>query len=635
MKTNKRLFVKIGVGICAAACLTLGAANLSVFAKADETPLFQIIDGGSVRMEEPYGMRFSADYSKTLFEGETLKDGYEAGVLLVKTAELQGELVIGTENSKNVTAKVWDTQKGGEKHYRLNAVLSNIPEADFATQVTARAYLKSGDEVTYSNSVSRNVAQVASLAMANGYEGEVLENYVDKVGAQITLPTEVAEDKVTMLVGQTITYSVAPEYLTATVSSTVEGVVNVDGTKITAAKAGATDVTIKLGSSEQTIQINVIGGKDGNVSLGANPFVWVMEGQGTQSVAGNVYTTDYNTRNALMFDMDSTGAHVLNGVNNFAIEAEMAAGTAHPSAGGESRGGVIVYAGSRWMVAYYYNAGYANQIYYYDGASGWLLNSAGNAYLIDTISSDVTQKVTIRVEKIADEIRFYANGEFMRSFKEEAWANAQIGLETKYTERTVTVTEYQVIDEFSLGYHFATDKNMSLAYTGSSFAFAPSTGGLWDGALPSFDGGAMYVALLNQTGRNYTFEAKIRLSQAANASGTIGVMGMWVSGSHKSWLEIAEDGTICAWMVDGAYDTTTKSLADFGLTTADEITVKVEKNGTSMKYYVNGQLAFDLTSQYYDYDARFGVFGIAPAADGSNGGQYGAIYRFVSIQHNA
>lgn len=634
---RKTTFVwKVGLAFCAMlTSFTMGVvvADQTVTANAD-APLVTIVDGGSVRTAEPYGMRFSADYSTTLFDGLQLKEGYEAGILLAKTADLKGELVIGTEGSKNVTAMVWDTEKGAENCYRLNAVMIDIPETDFATYVTARAYLKNGEDVTYTASVSRNVAQVASRAMADGYTGTVLETYIDKVNPQITLPVEVnAENTVTMLVGQTISYSVAPEYLTATVSATVKDVVSIDGAKITATSAGSTEVTIKLGSTEKIIQVNVVGGTNGNVSLD-NTFVWVMEGSGVQSVQNSVYTTDYNTRNALMLDMDNTGAHVLNNVNNFAVEAEMTAGTAHPNAGGEARGGVLVYAGARWMVAYFYNAGYANQIYYRDGSDGWLTTDGGG-YLIDKISSDVSEKVTIRVEKIGDEIRFYANGEYMRSFKEEAWTNAQIGLESKYTERTVTVKEYKTIDEFSLGYRIASDKNMSLKYENGAYIFAESTGGIWSNALSCFDGGSMHVALLNDTKiRNYTFEMTLKLSQATNASGTFGVMGMWVSGSHKSWLEISKNGTVNVYTIDGVGYGTAKTLAEFGLTTADEIPVKVIKSGASMQYYINGQLAYDCTSQYYDYDARCGVFGISPATDGSNGGQYGAQYKIVSLTIN-
>ena len=634
MKNKNNFFLKLGLMMgTAIACLTVGALSVNPITASADDSLVKMVDGASVRTKEPYGMRFSADFSKDLFENGQLKDGYEAGFVLAETGTWEGDLIIGTAGSKNVTAMVWDTEKGGENYYRLNAVIANIPEEDFDTNVTAVAYLKNGTTTTYTNSVSRNVAQVASRAMADGYTGEVLETYINKVNPQINLPVEVsAENMVTMLVGQSISYSVAPEYLTATVLATEKGIVSVDGTKITATGAGSADVTIKLGSTEKNFHVNVVGGANGNVSLD-NTFVWQIEGSGVQSVKNNVYTTDYNTRNALMFDMDNTGAHILNNVNNFAVEADMTFGSAHPNAGGESRGGVLVYAGARWMIAYFYNAGYANQIYYYDGSAGWL--TTGGGYLIDKISSDVSEKVTIRVEKIGDEIRFYANGEYMRSFKEDAWTNAKIGFESKYTERTVTVKEYKAIDEFSLGYRIASDKNMSLKYENGAYIFAESTGGIWTGALPCFDGGSMHVALLNNTKiRDYTFETTLKLSQAMNASGTIGVMGMWVSGSHKSWLEISKDGTVNVYTIDGVGYATAKTLAEFGLTTADEISVKVIKSGTSMKYYINGKLAYDCTNQYYDYDAQCGVFGISPATDGSNGGQYGAQYKVVSFMMN-
>ena len=261
MKIKKNFLGKIALLFCTAlACFAIGIVNVSTVAKANETPLFSIVDGASVRIEEPYGMRFSADYSKTLFNQDgTLKEGYEAGILLIQTEELNGELVIGTAGAKNVTAMVWDTEKGAKDHYRLNAVMSNIPETEFDTYVTARAYLKQGTEVSYSGTISRNVAQVASRAMADGYTGTVIENYINKVNPSITLPTEVdTENTVTLSLGQSVSFAVAPEYLTATLSFSANDIVNVENTTLTAAKAGETDVSIQLGTLVKTMHINVV-----------------------------------------------------------------------------------------------------------------------------------------------------------------------------------------------------------------------------------------------------------------------------------------------------------------------------------------------------------------------------------------
>ena len=260
MEIKKKFSVKIVLLLCTAlACFALGFVKFATVAKANETPLFSIVDGASVRIEEPYGMRFSADYSKTLFNQDgTLKEEYEAGILLVQTEELSGELGIGTAGSINVTARVWDAENGGKDYYRLNAVISNIPETEFGTYVTARAYLKQGTDVSYSDTITRNVAQVASRAMAYGYTGEVIENYINKVSPTITLPTEVdLENTVTLSLGQSISFSVAPEYLTPTLSFTTENIVSVDNTELTAVKAGQTDVSIRLGTLVKTIHITV------------------------------------------------------------------------------------------------------------------------------------------------------------------------------------------------------------------------------------------------------------------------------------------------------------------------------------------------------------------------------------------
>ena len=261
MEIKKSFLAKITLMLCTAlACFAFGFANISTVAKADEAPLFSIFNGASVRMDEPYGMRFSAYYSKALFNQDgTLKEGYEAGILLVQTEELNGELEIGTSGAKNVRAMVWDTENGTQDYYRLNAVISNIPETEFDTYVTARAYLKQGTEVSYSDTISRNVAQVASRVMAIGYTGEVIENYIDKVNPTITLPAEVdAENTVTLSLGQSVSFSVAPEYLTATLGFSANDIVNVENTTLTAVKAGETDVSIQLGTLVKTMHIKVV-----------------------------------------------------------------------------------------------------------------------------------------------------------------------------------------------------------------------------------------------------------------------------------------------------------------------------------------------------------------------------------------
>ena len=92
MKIKKNFLGKIALLFCTAlACFAIGIVNVSTVAKANEAPLFSIVDGASVRIQEPYGMRFSADYSKTLFNQDgALKEGYEAGILLIQTEELNG-----------------------------------------------------------------------------------------------------------------------------------------------------------------------------------------------------------------------------------------------------------------------------------------------------------------------------------------------------------------------------------------------------------------------------------------------------------------------------------------------------------------------------------------------------------------
>ena len=170
------------IALCMAMSVCLGLGFTLTKANAAETNtvsgLFRMKDGASVRVGEPYGIRFTtevgADYTASLesvHSGKTFKFGTQLKIT-----------VDGVTKGMNIEAeKFVDTTEG-----RLyNTVVTDIPEEFFNTFVTAASYVKVYDGETLvttyyadNNGQTRSAAQVASRALADGKTDAVLSEYV-------------------------------------------------------------------------------------------------------------------------------------------------------------------------------------------------------------------------------------------------------------------------------------------------------------------------------------------------------------------------------------------------------------------------------------------------------------------------
>lgn len=170
------------IALCMAMSVCLGFGLTLTKANAAETNtvsgLFRMKDGASVRVGEPYGIRFTtevgADYTASLesvHNGKTFKFGTQLKIT-----------VDGVTKGMNIEAeKFVDTTEG-----RLyNTVVTDIPEEFFNTFVTAASYVKVYDGETLvttyyadNNGQTRSAAQVASRALADGKTDAVLSEYV-------------------------------------------------------------------------------------------------------------------------------------------------------------------------------------------------------------------------------------------------------------------------------------------------------------------------------------------------------------------------------------------------------------------------------------------------------------------------
>lgn len=178
---KKKFWLIIALCMAMSVCLGLGFTQTKANAAETNTVsgLFRMKDGASVRVAQPYGIRFTtevgADYTASLesvHSGKTFKFGTQ---LKITAAD-------GATKGMNIEAeKFVDTTEG-----RLyNTVVTDIPEEFFNTFVTAASYVKVYDGETLvttyyadNNGQTRSAAQVASRALADGKTDAVLSEYV-------------------------------------------------------------------------------------------------------------------------------------------------------------------------------------------------------------------------------------------------------------------------------------------------------------------------------------------------------------------------------------------------------------------------------------------------------------------------
>ncbi len=192
MRVRNRKITLIGLILCLLFALTCGILFLkkdSVRAGATsitgiETPVISIDEGASIRADNVEGIRFSAYVRDDVYE-----DGMTAGILLIPTYMLgDNELTVETASVKNITAKVWASTTMRAGTHQFNAVLTGIAEKDYATQLSARAYYKDGDNYVYSDTTAvRSIAQASSNGLFNGNTTEKLYDYVDGAVGSITI----------------------------------------------------------------------------------------------------------------------------------------------------------------------------------------------------------------------------------------------------------------------------------------------------------------------------------------------------------------------------------------------------------------------------------------------------------------
>ncbi len=138
-------------------------------------------DSASIRVDGTPGLRFTAYIAEGYLE--TLQDG-QAGILIHRGA-LTEELT--AENCDMLGQAInWAMESDVDGYRKFSCVIINVPEAYYALDLVARAYISHtvGDELVYQYSdttLTRSLAQVASTALCDAQyaNNEVPTQFVD------------------------------------------------------------------------------------------------------------------------------------------------------------------------------------------------------------------------------------------------------------------------------------------------------------------------------------------------------------------------------------------------------------------------------------------------------------------------
>ncbi len=260
--TKNRLIA--GMVLSAAFVAAIGVANHAIYtadAADAETGIagnFAMTDGMSIRKENPVGLRFAtsvdSDFRASLEEKYSPEEYvYEFGTVL-------------TVGEKQTIAPIKQWKDEAKTEYTM--VIYEIPETDYATEISAKGYVTvyaqtdiDKETAIYtqytSNEVSRSAAYVASAALNNGESGDALINYLKPVAKGITL----SESKVTLSAlneTKTLAATTNPVDYKAVWSSSNNSIVSVDKNGVITAKDyGKATITAKFGDHTATCEVSV------------------------------------------------------------------------------------------------------------------------------------------------------------------------------------------------------------------------------------------------------------------------------------------------------------------------------------------------------------------------------------------
>lgn len=245
-----KILKKICLSFLAAALLLSVSALALTGVSADQTAgAFSMETGAEVRLDNPSGIRFITKVDQAFIDN-------------LEAENPDKEISFGTEikpEGKDVAPldipqTVWADESTETVKY-FKAVLTDIPETQYLTKLTATAYYAVDGVKTYAeNPQTRSIAYVASAAIAAGNDSAELTAIIDAAVAEISL----GED-FTLNIGEEKTLAVTGgEDLVVKFSTDNDAVATVDENGVVSAVGtGTANITATLGSRTDSVSVTV------------------------------------------------------------------------------------------------------------------------------------------------------------------------------------------------------------------------------------------------------------------------------------------------------------------------------------------------------------------------------------------
>ncbi len=256
----RKVLKKVLIGVSSLAFIACSALAISnVYeAKADsdyyvETSTFALKEGASIRLDEPTGIRFTT----------TVANDYavdrEFGTIIVPKHLNDNDTVDINDAARglNIPFKNVFAIENGAKVY--TAVVGNMPVENpdaLNLKFQAASYAKRGNDYTYTQTVTRSISQVASMAYRADSTDTVSLQFINTAISRLSLSmdnTKVDEGKTVKL-----TVNNLPEGMVAIWSSENEEIATVDADGVvTAKKKGDVTITAQIGGTEVSATVSV------------------------------------------------------------------------------------------------------------------------------------------------------------------------------------------------------------------------------------------------------------------------------------------------------------------------------------------------------------------------------------------
>ena len=271
MKKNKFISgLLLGCAVFAVAGGVAGWKTANVSANnsqsaIEEPTMFAAIQGAQVRKTvDTSGIRFSTIVNDEWWGTATADKTVEYGYLVAKNATEE----LTEQNAVKVPAQVLlevDADEDGTTDYlRFNYAITNIPETEYETLVSARSYVTIDGTTQYGETQTRSIAKVAASAFAaNEADPDgVIAGYINEIAEDVNFAAETQKLNKAVITVDTAGLAVETQpagYAVKLTSNNEDVAKIVNGKIVPQAKEGKATITAQFGTQQSdTYELTVV-----------------------------------------------------------------------------------------------------------------------------------------------------------------------------------------------------------------------------------------------------------------------------------------------------------------------------------------------------------------------------------------